>query len=58
MEAGAPLAIPISANTNILPSVVAFGEDDDVLVGMPAKRQAAAALEYGLLTAHRGSHVS
>ncbi|BDA40814.1 Chaperone protein dnaK [Coccomyxa sp. Obi] len=35
-----PTAVPVSPGANMLPSVVAFSEGDEVSVGGPAKRQA------------------
>ena len=49
--------MPMSAATNMLPSVVAFGQDDNVLVGTPAKRQAVFAPDMGSCHGDHSSHV-
>ncbi|MEL6298231.1 MAG: molecular chaperone DnaK [Pseudomonadota bacterium] len=40
MEGGAPKVIINAEGTNTTPSIVAFGDDEERLVGLPAKRQA------------------
>ena len=40
MEGGKPKVIENSEGDRTTPSIVAFGKDDEVLVGQPAKRQA------------------
>jgi molecular chaperone DnaK len=41
VEGGEPVAIPNQEGAFTTPSVVAFSKDGSVLVGVPAKRQAA-----------------
>ena len=40
MEGGQPRVIENSEGDRTTPSIVAFGDDEEVLVGQPAKRQA------------------
>jgi len=40
MEGGSPRVIENSEGDRTTPSIVAFADDDEVLVGQPAKRQA------------------
>ena len=40
MEGGKPKVIENAEGDRTTPSIVAFGKDDEVLVGQPAKRQA------------------
>ena len=40
MEGGKPKVIPSSQGSNLIPSVVAVSDDDQLLVGFPAKNQA------------------
>ena len=40
MESGKPRVLENSEGDRTTPSIVAFADDDEVLVGQPAKRQA------------------
>ena len=40
MEAGAPAVITNSEGGRTTPSIIAFGKEDEVLIGQTAKRQA------------------
>ena len=53
MEGGEPVVIPNSEGARTTPSVVAFGKNDERLVGQAAKRQAVTNPENTIFSAKR-----